>query len=89
LRAGTGLIVLPPGTATGEGVVVADIDPSGLAADRGIDPGDVVLSAFDRSVSSQADIDQAFKDAGAAGKAFVLIRVRSGKTIRFIAIPIG
>lgn len=82
-----GLSILPPGIPNVEGVVVTDVDPEGLAADRGIDPGDIIVTVFDRKVSSEEDIEKAFRHARKAGKQSLLMRVRSGQKTQFIVIP--
>jgi serine protease Do len=75
--------------AGGQGVVVVDIDPSGPAADRGFEPGDVILQVGGKSVKTPDEIQNALSDARSQGKHTVLMRLRSGDTMRFVAIPTG
>ncbi len=70
------------------GVVVTDVDPSGLAGQRGIRPGDIIIDVAGRSVSSIADVTTALAAAKADGRRSVLIRVRTGEGQRFVAIPL-
>ncbi|ABA04457.1 peptidase S1C, Do [Nitrobacter winogradskyi Nb-255] len=87
-----GLTVAPAGSvagAGGEGVVVVDVDPKSPAAERGFREGDVILEVAGKSVSSSADIREAIKAARAEDKNSVLMRVRTGSTARFVAMPIA
>ncbi len=84
-----GLTLLPSGTKDGNGVVVTDVDPGGLAADRGLEPGDVILDVASQAVTSPDDVNNALSGARAAGKRTVMMRVRSGKRTQFIIVPTG
>jgi serine protease Do len=68
---------------------VTDIDPTGLAADEGIGLGDVILEVAGTAVNSPAEIQDSVRDARHAGKPTVLLRLKSGETTRFLALPIG
>ena len=77
-----GLLLTPvePSSMTGgRGAVVASIDPAGLAAARGISPGDVILDAANQPVATPDDVYKRFSDAQRAGKPSMLLRVRSGE----------
>ena len=83
---------LPAASVAGAGtagVVVVDVDPKSVAADRGFREGDVILEVGGKSVSSSADVRDAIKAARADNKDSVLIRVRSGGTPRYVPVPIG
>ncbi len=82
-----GLTAAPkPGT---EGVVVIDVDPDGIAADRGLKAGDIILEAGGRKVTSSNDLRTAVQAAEKAGKRTVLMRIRTGSTTRYVTLPIG
>ncbi|MCP4381836.1 MAG: Do family serine endopeptidase [Hyphomicrobiales bacterium] len=79
-----GLAVAP---ADGDaGVVVASVDPNGQAAERGLQPGDVILSVGSSDVAAPADIEKLMEDAKADGLKAVLLRVQSGEQTRFVAL---
>lgn len=83
-------LTLAPGELAGtEGVVVADVDPSGVAADHGFKRGDVILEVGGKPVSSPADVRKAVNEARSGGKRSLLMRVKSGDGSRFIALPLG
>jgi serine protease Do len=87
-----GLKLAPAETVPGagkQGVVVTDIDPTGLAADEGVEIGDVILEVAGRSVNSPGEIHDSVRDARREGKPTVLLRLKSGETARFVALPIG
>jgi serine protease Do len=85
-----GLMLAPAGKvagAGGEGVVVTAVDPDGLAAERGLKTGDVILDVAGKTVSTAADVRKALMDARADAKRTVLIRVKSGEATKFVAVP--
>jgi serine protease Do len=82
-----GLSLAPAGSEPG--VVIADVDPSGPAADMGFRPGDVILDVAGKTVSTPADVRKALADARADGKRSILMRVKSERGTRFVAIPLG
>jgi serine protease Do len=87
-----GMTVAPAASVAGAGtagVVVVDVDPKSAAADRGFKEGDVILEVGGKSVSSSTDVRDAIKAARSDNKNSVLMRVRSGDTARFVAIPIA
>jgi serine protease Do len=88
-----GLKLLALGTANGtdehRGVIVMEVDPGGLAAGRGIDPGDLILDIAEEAIAAPEDVDRVVNTARNAGKRWVLMRIKSGDTAKFIALPIG
>jgi serine protease Do len=69
-----------------QGVVVTDVDPNGQAAERGLQPGDVILSVGDTTVTNPAAVEKKMADAKAGGLKAVLLRVKSGEQTRFVAL---
>jgi serine protease Do len=69
-------------------VVVTDIDPDGPAAERGIHAGDVILDVAGKAVDNPLELRDAVTEARSAGKHAVLMRVKSGDTARYIAVPL-
>jgi serine protease Do len=70
-------------------MVVTGIDPTGVAADEGVELGDVILEVAGKSVKSLGEIQDRVRDARRDGKPSVLLRLKSGETTRFVALPIG
>jgi serine protease Do len=72
-----------------EGVIVTEVDPEGIAAERGFQPGDVILDVAGNSVSQPSEVKKALSDAHSKSRRNVVARVRSGDSTRFVAIPVG
>jgi len=87
-----GMTVAPAGTVAGagkDGVVVTEVDPKSAAADRGFKEGDVILEVAGKVVTSPGEVSDAIKAARADNKNSVLMRVRSGGSSRFVAVPLA
>ena len=70
-----------------DGVTITDVDPNSAAADRGLQAGDVILEASGKTVERPTEVAQAFDAARADGRKSVLLRVKSGDNVRFVALP--
>jgi len=87
-----GLTVAPAASVAGagkEGVVVTDVDPNSAAAERGFKEGDVILEVAGKSVGDPSDVRDAIRSAQADNKNSVLMRIRSGGSLRFVAVPLA
>jgi serine protease Do len=86
-----GLKLAPASSILGAGepgVIVIGVDPTGLAADQGLELGDVILEVSGKSVATPGEIRSALGDARREGKQLAPLRLRSGDTTRFVAVPI-
>jgi serine protease Do len=72
----------------GKGVVVAEVDPDGVAAERGFKTGDIILDVGGKAVGNVGDVRKALTEAQAQGKHDVLMRVKTGNGVRFVAVPL-
>ncbi len=81
-----GLTLSPDTNSQNGGVVVSDVDPTGKAAEQGLQPGDVILSVGSKSVSSPAQVEKMVADAKAGGHKAVLLRIKSGDQTHFVAL---
>ena len=81
-------LTLSPDTANNQdgGVVIAEVDPTGQAAEHGLQPGDVILSVGAKSVNSPAEVEKMVADAKAGGHKAVLLRIKSGDQTQFVAL---
>src|SRR4051812_47082155 len=87
-----GLTVAPANSVAGagrEGVVVTEVDPKSAAADRGFKEGDVILEVAGKSVTSAGEVREAIDVARTENKNSVLMRVKSGGSSRFVAVPLA
>ena len=72
-----------------DGLVITDVSPDSNAAEKGIEPGDVVLEVGGTQVASVADVNAAIETARTNARSAVLMRVRSGENTRFVAVTLG
>ncbi|WP_332065934.1 Do family serine endopeptidase [Bartonella sp. CB189] len=82
-----GLIVSP--SDDGVGLVVTDVDSDSDAADKGIRPGDVIVTVNNKSVKKASDITDIIKNAQKLGRSGILLQVRTNDQNRFVALPIS
>jgi serine protease Do len=75
--------------AGGKGVVVTAISEGGVAADHGLQVGDVILDVGGKTVTTPDDVSKGLADARKDGKHSVLFRVKSGGDTKFVALPLG
>jgi serine protease Do len=71
------------------GVVITKVDPSSDAADKGLQPGDVVMKVGAKSVHTPADVQAGVAEAQKGGRKSVLLLVASQGQSRFVAVDIG
>ncbi len=79
---GLGLTLAP----SREGVVVAEVEADGVAAQMGLKQGDVILEAGGQKVERPGDVSAALATAKKDGRRALLMRVKSGNTTRFVAL---
>jgi serine protease Do len=75
--------------ADAKGVIITAVDPDGVAAQQGLEQGDVILNVNGSAVSSPSEIRQALVDAKSHGKHDVLMKVKARKSTVFVAIPLA
>jgi serine protease Do len=86
-----GLTVAPANSVAGagkEGVVVTQVDPKSGAAER-FKEGDVILEVAGKSVANAGDVREAINAARTDNKNSVLMRVKSGGSLHFVAVPLA
>ena len=84
-----GLTLAPAASVQGagrQGVVVTNVDPDGVAAQKGLREGDVILEAGGHPVSRPSDVTAALNEAKKDGRKAVLLRVKSGDNTHFVAL---
>jgi serine protease Do len=89
---GLGLTLAPASSIQGagnQGVVVAEIDPDGAAAQKGMQVGDVILEAGGHPVSKPADVAAALAEAKKDNRKAVLLRVKGSDGTHFVAIAVN
>jgi serine protease Do len=89
---GLGMEVAPAAQLRGggsEGLAVTRVDPEGVAAQKGLRRGDVILEASGQAVESRGDLAAALEAAKKEGRKAVLLRVKSAEGTRFVALPVN
>lgn len=74
-----------------KGAVVTEVAQTGAAADKHIEPGDVITEAGEKSVGSAADISDRIDEAKKSGKGSLLLLVAKGgkqTEMRFFALKL-
>lgn len=87
-----GLTLAPASSVAGagkEGVVVTDVEANSASAERGFKEGDVILEVAGKLVGTPSEVRDAITAARADKKNSVLVRVKSGESSRFVAVPVG
>jgi len=80
-----GLTLAPVGGGK-NGVIVSDVDPDSAAAQKGLQQGDVILDAGGKPVMRPSDVSAAFSAAKSEGRKAILLRVKSGDNVHFVAL---
>ena len=81
------------GVEKGEvGVVVSGVDPNGIAAKKGVRPGDVIRRISGQEVATPADVirivDKALEDAKSDKRKALLVLVNRKGNDRYVALPL-
>ena len=71
------------------GVVVTRVDPNSDAADKGIQPGDVVVSVSNQPVRTPKDVQNRVAAQKSQGRKSVLVLVTGSNGQRYVALKIG
>jgi serine protease Do len=75
--------------APSPGVEIIAVDPNGVAAEKGLTSGDVILDVSGKPVTAPGDVRKALNEAQDSGKSDILLRVRTmDQQIQFVALPI-
>ena len=72
---GLGLTLAP--APNNQGVAVTDVDPSGIAAAKGLTAGDIILDVSNNPVRTPADVHKAISRAQDSGERDIVLRVRT------------
>ncbi len=71
-----------------EGLAVTELDPDGIAAERDLREGDVIVEIAGEPVRSIRDLTRGLRQAGQNGQASALVRVEGQNgASRFVALP--
>jgi serine protease Do len=71
-----------------KGVVVLDVEEDGVAAKRGIQPGDIVIAVGRDLVTTPEQVGDRIEAARKAGRKTVLLRIERDGSSQFFAVPL-
>lgn len=72
-----------------EGVAVVAVAEGSAAAQKGIQPGDVIRSVGMDAVKDPREVNEKIEAAKKVGRESVLLRIERGGAAQFVAVPIG
>ena len=72
-----------------EGVLITRVDPNSDAAEKGLEPGDILVSVGNRVVHTPQEVQSRIADAHAQGRKSVLLLVSGSNGQRYVAVDIG
>jgi serine protease Do len=73
-------------TDDAEGVLITEVEDDGAAAEKGLRPGDLIVEVSQEEVSSPAEVAEKVAKVKEAGRKSVLLLVRRGADLRFVAL---
>lgn len=78
---------------TDKGVVIANVVPGSMAAEKGLASGDVIEQVAGKNVRTADDVRRAVTEASGKGKDRILLLVKGASGKRFVALkfsrPVG
>ena len=86
VQSSVGLTLVPNGN--GEGVLVQDVNPDSVAADKGFAVGDAILEVNNQKVSTPKQFEDAIKAVRDSGKTTALIKAQRGDKPLFLGLPL-
>ena len=87
-----GIKIAPASSVEGAGetgVAVLAVDPSGPAADLGIEAGDVIKKVGNQTIATPGDLETALKSAKKHGRQHTLALIQHSDNERYVALPVG
>jgi len=81
-----GITLVPNGN--GDGLLIQDIDPDSVAADKGFTVGDIILDVDNKPVSTAKQFEDAIKAVKDSGRNTALIKAERNDAVRFIGLPL-
>jgi serine protease Do len=71
-----------------KGIIVTDVSATGIAADRGLKPGDVIVEVQQQTVAAPGDLQKRISEAKGQGRKSVLLLVQNKDGMRWIPLPV-
>ncbi|MEM7061048.1 MAG: DegQ family serine endoprotease [Pseudomonadota bacterium] len=71
------------------GVLVSEVAEAGSAAEKGVQPGDVIVEVGQEPVTTPAEVETRVKEAASDGRKSVLFLIQSQGDLRFVPLAIS
>jgi len=81
-----GLTLMP--NENGEGLVVMEITPDSIAAEKRFRPGDVLLEANGMELNSADEFEDIVASVRQSGRSTLLLKAMRGNQVRFLGLPV-
>ena len=81
-----GVTLVP--NADGEGLLIQDIDPSSVAAEKGFAVGDAILEVDNKAVATAGEFEDAIKAVQDSGRSTALIKAERAGQVRYLGLPL-
>ena len=72
-----------------KGVVITDVDQDGVAADRGLKPGDVIVEVQQSEVTSPDDVKKKIEAQRSQDRKSVLMLIQGHDGMRYVPLPLS
>jgi serine protease Do len=82
-----GVTVVP--NSSGAGLLVQEVDPSSIAAEKGLVVGDTILEVDNKTVSTADEFEDALSGVRQSGRGTALIKAQRDGATRFIGLPLS
>jgi serine protease Do len=82
-----GITLVP--NSSGEGLLIQDVDPNSVAAEKGFAVGDQILEVDNKKVSSAKQFEDTIKAVKDSGRSTALIKAERDGAVRFIGLPLN
>jgi len=82
-----GLTLVP--NSGGDGLLVQEVDPTSLAAEKGITVGDTILSVDNKDVASVEEFETAIEGVKSSGRGTALVKAERDGNVRFLGLPLS
>ena len=86
-QSSVGVTVVP--NAGGEGLLIQDIDPNSIAAEKGFQIGDTILEVDNKPVATPEEFEAALAGVKSAGRNTALVKAERDGNVRFIGLPLA
>jgi serine protease Do len=87
VESSVGISLIP--NADGDGIVIQDVDPDSIAANKGLAPGDVILETDNKVIATADDFEKAIAGVRDSGRSTALLKTSRNGNVRFVGLPLG